>query len=339
MATFRYMLLIVAAVVTVHLPDVRDIARVFGKSSDRSADNVILVVADGLRWQEVFRGADADLLAETTPAVRRKYGRASVNERRAALMPFLWSHIARNGQLHGNRDMGSAVRVTNPMKFSYPGYNELLVGYPDARIDRNDFGPNPNVTVFEWLNRGSDFRGRVAVFGTWHLFHDIFNAHRSRLRIGTSDSDALTHAAAMQFLRSEKPRALFVGYGETDDWAHKKRYDRTLDAAHAIDGYLGELWAAAQSMPQYRGRTTLIVVADHGRGRAGDTWTDHGADIGGSDETWLAIVGPYTDAGGVRRDGALTLSQTAATVAAAVGADYHRDVSRAATPVQQAIKR
>lgn len=350
MTTLRYSLLIVAAVLSAHVRDVRDLFRIIrarGESDRAAAHRVILVVADGLRWQEVFRGADSlllfgshDVLGGNASQVRKTYWRPTATDRRAALMPFMWSQIGRGGHLHGNRDLGSAVQVTNPMKFSYPGYNELLVGYPDSRIDRNDFGPNPNVTVFEWLNRRGGFQGRVAAFGTWHIFHDIFNAQRSKVRIGTSDSDALTHAAAMQYLRSEQPRALFVGYGETDDYAHKKRYDRTLDAAHAIDRYLSELWSAAQSMPQYRGRTTLIVVADHGRGRSPETWPDHGAEIAGSDETWMAIIGPLTNgAGEHRRHGALTLSQTASTVAAALGVEYHREVQRAAKPVLPALTR
>ena len=45
------------------------------------------------------------------------------------------------------------VRVTNGKRFSYPGYNELLAGHADDRIDSNDKIPNPNVTVLEWLNR------------------------------------------------------------------------------------------------------------------------------------------------------------------------------------------
>ena len=81
----------------------------------------------------------------------------------------------------GNQNKGSVARVTNGMAFSYPGYNEMLTGYPDPKIDRNEFGPNPNVTVFEWLNRMPEFRGKVAVYGTWNVFQDIFNEKRSSL--------------------------------------------------------------------------------------------------------------------------------------------------------------
>ncbi|MGH7639196.1 MAG: alkaline phosphatase family protein [Gemmatimonadaceae bacterium] len=341
----RYPATILALVLAAHAGDIWRLAagraEREGRAATSEAQHVILVVADGLRWQEVFRGADSLLLFHSNAtaggrnagAIRRRYWRSSVTERRAAVMPFVWSTIARQGQLYGNRDIGSAARVTNPMKFSYPGYNELLTGIPDPRIDRNDFGPNPNVTVFEWLDGREEFRGRVAVAGTWNTFRDIFNVSRSGLRVQVPGSDAGTHEAALRLL-ARKPRALFVGYGETDDYAHKGRYDLTLDAAHAVDRYVADLWSRVQAMPGYRGRTTLILVADHGRGRTTRDWKDHGADIAGSDETWFAVLGPGIAPLGARRDAApVALAQTAASVATAVGLDYLRDVPRAAPPL------
>jgi hypothetical protein len=343
MRALRYPVTIVVMVLAAHASDIWTLAA--GRAPDstdaraRTDARVILVVADGLRWQEVFTGADSLLLFHSgavrgdVDAIRRRYWRATAAERRAALMPFVWSTVAREGQLHGNRRVASIARVTNPMKFSYPGYNEMLVGIPDPRIDRNDFGPNPNVTVFEWLHRRDDFRDRVAAVGTWSVFRDIFNVSRSGLRVDVPGSDAGTHSGALRLLEG-KPRALFVGYGETDDFAHKGRYDLTLDAAHAIDRYVAELWRRAQSMPEYRERTTLILVADHGRGRTARDWTDHGNDVPGSDETWFAIVGPGVEARGELRGGPqVVLAQAAASVAAALGLDYVADVPRAAPPL------
>jgi hypothetical protein len=135
--------------------------------------NVVLIVSDGLRWQEIFTGADPTLMDKEHGGIwadpdelRRKFWRDDVAERRKALFPFLWSVIAQQGQIFGNQTKSSVARVTNGMAFSYPGYNEMLTGYPDPKIDRNEFGPNPNTTVFEWLNRMPEFRGKVAVYGT-----------------------------------------------------------------------------------------------------------------------------------------------------------------------------
>ena len=66
--------------------------------------------------------------------------------------------------------------------------------------------------------------------------------------------------------RPRQPRVLFVGYGETDNWAHQGRYDLVLDSAHRFDDFVQQLWKTMQAMPQYRGSTTFIITTDHGRG-------------------------------------------------------------------------
>ena len=156
-------------------------------ASNLKTRNIVLIVIDGLRWQEVFRGPDPSLMnqehggVENIDQLRHDFSRATPAESRAAVMPFLWKVVAQQGQIFGNQDKKSVAKVANGQAFSYPGYNEMLAGFPDARIDKNEFGPNPNVTVFEWLNGMPAYRGRVAVFGTWSVFNDIFNVKRSAL--------------------------------------------------------------------------------------------------------------------------------------------------------------
>ncbi|HYC08106.1 MAG TPA: hypothetical protein VEC10_00605, partial [Steroidobacteraceae bacterium] len=152
--------------------------------------NVVLIVSDGLRWQEVFTGADATLLNEKNGGIwdkeqdlKREFWRSEASERRQALLPFLWSTVATHGQIFGNQARGSIARVTNGFAFSYPGYNEMMSGHPDPRINSNEFGPNPNITVFEWLNTLPDLKGRVRAYATWSTFKDIFNVARSHLPV------------------------------------------------------------------------------------------------------------------------------------------------------------
>lgn len=330
--------------------------------------NVVLIVADGLRWQEVFTGAELALLSkehggvEDTLAMRATYWRETSDQRRRVLMPFFWSTISRHGQLYGNRTKGSTARVTNGLKFSYPGYNEMLAGYPDPAIDRNDFGPNPNATVLEWLNALPEFRGRVAAFGTWDAFAAILNRERSHifLRAGWElpeggrltpqrrlladlyrtttrlwDDvvyDAFMHAAVLDYVRENRPRVLFVGFGETDIWAHDGRYDRMLRSAHQTDQFIADLWDTMQRMPDYRDRTTFIITTDHGRGSGLGSWRDHGRDIEGAENIWIAVLGPDTPALGERvRVNAVTQGQIAATIAELLGKNY-RIVAPAAAP-------
>src|SRR5258708_5817572 len=113
--------------------------------------------------------------------LKRKFWRDDVSERRKALVPFLWNVVAKQGQIFGNQAKGNVARVTNGMAFSYPGYNEMLTGHPDPKIDSNEFGTNPNPTVFEWLNSLPQLHGHVTAYATWGVFRNIFNVERSQL--------------------------------------------------------------------------------------------------------------------------------------------------------------
>lgn len=339
--------------------------------------NVVLIVSDGLRWQEIFTGADPTLLNEKNGGIwdkeahlKREFWREDVNERRKALFPFIWNTVAVKGQIFGNQLKGSVARVTNTFRFSYPGYNEMLSGHADPRVNSNEFGPNPNVTVFEWLNGLPDLKGRVAVFASWGAFKDIFNVARSHLPLQAGQDlpyrgepgprealmnelyrttttledgsvyDSFVQIPLMDSLARVQPRVLFVGYGETDDWGHMGRYDLLLHAAHSFDHYVEQLWNTLQSLPAYRDRTTFILTADHGRGSGPVEWKDHGVKEKGSDDIWMAVLGPDTAPLGERtQTREIHQAQIAATVAALLGKDYRTAVPAAAPPIEAVLAR
>ena len=327
--------------------------------------NVILVIADGVRWQEVFTGADPTLLNDK---LKKKYWDEDPEVRRRKLFPFLWETVAARGQIYGNQHKGSVARVTNTHWFSYPGYNEMASGVADPRIDSNEYGPNPNVTVFEWLNTRPGFAGKVEIFGTWATFADIFNGARSRLPIrsgatlvdakdrsaqglllnelyrtttrieGDDPYDSFLHIVVRERLRAHHPRVLFVGYGDTDTWQHMGRYDAFLETAHSFDEYLADLWRQVQSTARYKDQTTLIVSTDHGRGSGPTQWRDHGVDQKGSDAIWIAVIGPDTQPLGERQTSeAVTQSQIASTIAALVGEDFQASNPKAAPPLRDVL--
>jgi Metalloenzyme superfamily len=338
---------------------------------------VVLIVSDGLRWQEVFTGADPTLLNEKDGGswleeadLKKRYWREDVDARRAALFPFLWGTVAKQGQIYGNQLKGSVAHVTNGKAFSYPGYNEMSTGYPNDAIDSNEYGPNPNATVFEWLNKFDEYRGKVAIFGTWNVYDNIFNRSRSGLVMQTgwtlsepwktrqTPRDALLRQLfdsstrfdeedvwnsflqipLLDYVKTAQPRILFVGYGETDNWAHQGRYDLVLDSAHRMDHFVKQLWDTMQAMPEYRGTTTFIITTDHGRGSGLTEWKEHGVEEKGSENIWIAVLGPDTAPLGERtHTAAVTQAQIAATLAAFAGKDYHHDVHKAALPITEVL--
>src|SRR6185437_11969785 len=151
-----------------------------------------------------------------TNTLRKAFWRDTPEARREALLPFFWGEIASHGQLFGNQTKGSVVTVT----------------------------------VFEWLNGRPGLRNRVAVFGTWDVFPYIFNIERSHLptwpvwesKFGSYEIptpqfvtdlmrdttpmwedltyDSFLFHATMDHVKRKQPRLVFVGFGETDEWAH-----------------------------------------------------------------------------------------------------------------------
>ena len=253
--------------------------------------------------------------------------------------------------------------MTNGLNFSYPGYNEIFCGFGDPRIDSNDPTPNPNRSVLEFLDGLPPYRGRVAAFCTWEIFRPIFRAEQSGLPVHAgwmpiedeplsarqretnllirrlprywagNAFDAVAMEAAAEHLRRHGPRVLYIGLGETDEWAHERRYDLYLDAAHEADAFLRDLWGALQEMPAYRGSTALLLTTDHGRGVDGDEWPNHGRRVAGAEAIWIAVMGPGTPALGVREGVAATQSQVAATIAALLGEDFVASSPSSAPPL------
>jgi hypothetical protein len=332
------------------------------------ARNVLVVTLDGLRWQELFSGYAVELNTEESGGVgspdtlAQRFDAATPEARREALLPFFWTVIARDGQIFGDAARGSTVRVANGFWFSYPGYSELLTGVADPRIDSNARRTNPNVNVLEWLSRRPGFEGRVAAFASWDVFPFILATERSGLPVnaegppvadaqsdhgrllndfaadlpaywGSARFDAVAMQGALHSLRTRQPRVVYVAFDETDEWAHERRYDLYLDAAHRSDRFLRRLWETAQSLPAYRGQTALVVATDHGRGDTPRDWTDHGERVPAAERIWMAVMGPDTPALGVRAGVTATQGQLAATVAHLLGEDFRAGVPAAAPPL------
>jgi hypothetical protein len=322
--------------------------------------NVIIVTLDGLRWQEFYRGADSDLIeskfTDNKPAVAKQYWTAKLSDRRKLLFPFIWTTVLKGGQLYGDRDQGGKDEVANRYWLSYPGYNEMLTGFPDPRVNTNDGFVNPNTNVLEYISKQKGFENKVAVFASWERFPQILNVKRSGLMVNAGfmdlnmplmsdkmkylnqlqhnaprymgDStrlDFLTFEFAKEYMKQCEPRVMFLGFDETDEMAHAGYYHFYLDRAHQEDAFIKELWDYVQSNPNYKDKTTLIITCDHGRGdRNLSNWRDHGLYIAPhSEQTWLAVIGPDTPPLGEITSGATIYhKQLAQTIAKLLGLDF-----------------
>lgn len=275
-----------------------------------AADNLVLVTLDGVRWQELFSGADETLISNKSYVKRPQdlqaaFWAETAEKRREKLFPFIWQTIASKGVLIGDRSQGSNMSVANPWYFSYPGYSEIVTGIADERLDSNKKVLNPNVSFIEYLNNQPEYQGKLAVFGGWDVFPYIFNQPRSQLHVNAGFTsahgyslservqwlnelqkqipspwhnvrlDAFTYGFAKDYLLTVKPKVIMIALGETDDFAHDGRYDHYLHSANSSDAFIQDLWQTLQSTPGYKNNTNLIISTDHGRGSRPNDWQHH----------------------------------------------------------------
>jgi len=326
-----------------------------GAQQSRPPRNIFIITTDGFRWEELFKGADSLLISNPefvrdTLLTKQMFWDETTELRRQKLMPFFWNVIARQGQLYGNRLFNNKANVKNFYKISYPGYNEILTGFADPVLIPNTPKENKNTNVLEYLNRQESFKGKVAAFSSWDILPFILNEQRSGFIVNSgyemleeenkldalintvqknateknnTRNDMLTYLSAREYIEQHHPRALFLGLGETDEYAHHGRYDLYLQKAAAFDKMLAELWYYVQTDPFYKNNTTFIITTDHGRGKQGSAWRNHGFWIQGSGEVWMAMIGPdIVPSGEIKEQQQLWQKQIAATAALLVGEKF-----------------
>ena len=342
-------------------------------AQEYKTENVVLITFDGLRWQELFKGADSLLvndtgMIETPNSLLADYWSTDPVKRREMLFPFFWNTIAKEGQIYGNRAYGNLVDNQNKMWFSYPGYNEVLSGFADdTRITSNDKINNLNVTFLEYLNQMPVYNGKVMAFGSWDVFPYIINSERSGIPVNagfgkaTGDNltekeellnrmqdeirgpwggvrlDPFTHHYAMEALKTKKPKVLYISYGETDDWAHGNRYDQYIWSAKQTDAYIKEIWEFIQSDPLYKDKTTMIIAVDHGRGVTKTSWRSHGSSVPEGGQIWMMAIGPDTPATGeMKTRGQWQSAMIPRTIFKLLGKEYPDD--KAAPIIKEMMK-
>ena len=344
-----------------------------------TGEKVFLITLDGVRWQELFKGADSLLVNNTeythdTAYIKSKYWATDELTRRKKLSPFFWNLIANKGQLYGNRKYENKVNVANKHWFSYPGYSEILCGFADdEQINSNDKVNNPNQTILEIVNNTPEHKGKVGAFGSWDVFPYIINEERSGIEVNagykeakgthltdkevylnelqkqaiqpwkTVRQDVFTHNYALEFIKKSHPNLVYISYGETDDYAHDGDYAHYLLSLENTNKMIAQLWTYCQSDEYYKNKTTFIITTDHGRGTEPlETWKSHGQSLNpetnysikGSDETWLAVIGPgIAPEGEMKNNKQLYNNQIASTIKRILNIDEAMPKSNEALPM------
>jgi phosphopentomutase len=81
---------------------------------------------------------------------------------------------------------------------------------------------------------------------------------------------------------------MFVGLGETDEYAHRGDYRSYLAALHRADAIVGRLATQVALLTAAGHPSTLLITTDHGRASGFST---HGGDSPESSRVWLVATG------------------------------------------------
>jgi hypothetical protein len=313
-------------------------------ADERTESAVVLVVLDGVRWQDVFGGADH--------ALSRAHGAAPAawaNPR--GLMPNLQHLLETQGVAIGAPGHGAEMATGGAQRISLPSYREIFTGKADPACQSNDCSQPLGRTIADDVYDESGPRD-VAVIASWPNIARAASAEPSRFvlttgrkLVGRADvlrddetmaslldagahtapfpgegdyrPDALTERVALRYLATARPRFLFVGLGDCDEYGHRNDYRSYLGALHDSDAFIGELGATLDAMGARGQHTTVIVTTDHGRAY---DFRDHGMWHPESGRVWLVASGADVRGRGLvaspRRH---TLSDVAPTVRALLG--------------------
>jgi len=318
---------------------------------------LVIITFDGLRWQELYSGVDEALIdakyVENPESFKEAYWRDTPEARREALMPFVWSYVPQHGYMIGNRVKNSLMSVANNKSFSYPGYSEMFCGWADdERVISNDPELNPNVSVLEVANADPRYKDKLMMYSSWESIRFAVGSDRGGFKassaheapftstaitelLQTSESRGLIHdfgqserddfvtcCYALETIKAEHPKVFYVGFGDTDEYGHEGHYDHYIDAIHASDAFVRHIVETCEADPFYAGKTTYLILCDHGRGR-GQGFTDHGASTRGSNETWFMAFGKDVPVLGETSDnGPFYNKQLAATIADILGIEF-----------------
>lgn len=289
---------------------------------------VILVVLDGIRWQDIFQGPDINI-------ARRQWMLGKL-PKPAQMMPVIYRRFFAEGVAIGGK--GSPFSASGPMFVSLPGYMEIMTGHPQKWCTTNGCDPIAEPTIADEVRASPGIQPEeVAVISSWEQIERAAAQDTSRIVVSAgrhggknraivreklSDAarrsydegeasvpfpggydyrpDKFTAPVALSYLAETRPRFLFVGLGDGDEYGHGNDYARYLDSLRFADAFFGDLFKLLDEMGDYGKGATVLVTADHGRAK---DFKNHGK-APESARTWLLAAGA-----GVAARGAIALTE------------------------------
>lgn len=240
-------------------------------------ERVVLVVVDGLRYSEG--------LGDPTHAhVPRMAGLAAQG---AIVEPFRNDGITSTWRAVPAIWCGAWTEIDT---FNDPdcGWteNNTTVSPTVFEYFRKQLGKTESECVYVLKDVGCPWKGsHHPDYGPdwWPLYH----------MSGYSDLDVWHQTLSVFNVYS--PELLLVYLADVDHYGHVGDWNAYLNAIESADSIVGMIWDRLQQLPDYAGKTTLLVTNDHGR----HDWdfSGHGDGCEGCRAIQFLALGPDTPAG------------------------------------------
>jgi hypothetical protein len=237
-------------------------------------------------------------------------------------MPNMHHLLDTQGVAIGAPGYGAEMVTGGPQRISLPSYRDIFTGKDDPACQSNHCSRPLGRTVADDVFDSSGWRD-VAVVASWpniaraasvepsrfvlttgrrlvgqedalrddHVIASLLDASKHTAPFpgqGDYRPDALTSRIALRYLATARPRFMFVGLGDADEYGHRNDYRGYLKAIHEADEFLGELAVTLEAMGARGRHTTVILTTDHGRA---NDFRDHGMWHPESGRVWLVASG------------------------------------------------
>jgi hypothetical protein len=114
---------------------------------------------------------------------------------------------------------------------------------------------------------------------------------------GPTSGDELTFLVSREVMRKFSPRLLVVILSDVEV-AHFGSYALHLAGIRTADRLAYQMWQEVEANPQYRGKTTMLVLPEFGRDPDGSTtngFFNHRANEESTRNTWMMVLGAAVD--------------------------------------------
>jgi hypothetical protein len=214
--------------------------------------HVILLGIDGM-------GSEAFQLA-VTPNLKRLAREGALVLRARSVMPSVSSPA-----------WGSHLNGAGPEQHGITSNEWRVDKFDIPPTDKDEDGYFPSIfTVLRRAMPGAE----TAVFYDWDGLANLFN-RKNLSRVELSPNSDETLAKAIPYILNKRPVLTFIYFGLPDEVGHEFGWDSEefYRSLRDVDARIGDILAALRKT-DWRDRSTIIVVADHGgtgRGHGGES--------------------------------------------------------------------